>query len=525
MKRNYLLTLAVLALAACQQDKGQFEPTPNKLQIEPVITKATEVNFEAGDKIGLTVVKVNDTEKYADNACMTFGEGVFSGDLVWYGDAYSKSNLYAYYPYDPAGTPASFAVETDQTAGIGASDLMFGSKADVLPVQCVTMVFKHKMTKIVMEIENEASADIVEVALLNTIPTAAVNVAEGTVTAEGEVARILACNVSEGKWAAIVVPQTAAMKLEVVLSDRTVVTQPLASMTLASGGQYSVEVRLVDDNMSVVMSGEIENWTDEGKINFEGSSETGEVPIPFEEFDTYFEYDGVRYETVELGGRKWMAEPLCFIPSKYTPSSNPADSCGVWYPYSSDGTTCTALTDEASIKKFGYLYYPEVALKADEINADNYKTFEGVQGICPAGWHIPTREELVSLCADTVSGENDATVPATNTNAVFYDAEKQQANVVKANEAGFNFTFSGSLIGTSYNKLIITAKECAVESYYGSNKLTYVLGSTINKNTKGTFQAFSMMTTFTSTNNYGKLNASLCNLTNGVQVRCVKDAE
>ena len=97
MKRYITIALAALAFAACQQT---VEPqmVPGKVQVEPVITKATEVNFEAGDKIGFTMAKVNDTEKYADNACLTFDGSVFAGELMWYADAYSEADVYAYYP-------------------------------------------------------------------------------------------------------------------------------------------------------------------------------------------------------------------------------------------------------------------------------------------------------------------------------------------------------------------------------------------------------------------------------------------
>ena len=91
MKR-YLSILAVLSLAACQEPV-QPETAPGKVQIEPVITKATEVNFENGDKIGLTIAKVNDTQKYADNAPLTYDGTVFSSDLMWYADAYSEADV------------------------------------------------------------------------------------------------------------------------------------------------------------------------------------------------------------------------------------------------------------------------------------------------------------------------------------------------------------------------------------------------------------------------------------------------
>ena len=71
MKKLTVIALAVLAIAGCQQ-KGGDEPVLGKINVEPVITKATEVNFEEGDKVGLTIVAENSAENYAENACMTY---------------------------------------------------------------------------------------------------------------------------------------------------------------------------------------------------------------------------------------------------------------------------------------------------------------------------------------------------------------------------------------------------------------------------------------------------------------------
>ena len=121
-------------------------------------------------------------------------------------------------------------------------------------------------------------------------------------------------------------PGTAKLQLVVALSNGKKVTQPLAEMTLKSGGQYTINARIVADDMIVSASGEIENWTDEGEIEFEGEGTTEELPVEFTEHDGYFMYDGVKYKTVVLAdGNTWMAENLRFIPRGRTVSSDPAE--------------------------------------------------------------------------------------------------------------------------------------------------------------------------------------------------------
>lgn len=128
----------------------------------------------------------------------------------------------------------------------------------------------------------------------------------------------------------------------------------------------------------------------------------------FEEHDGYFVYYGETYKTIKLAnGTTWMAEPLRYVPEGYTPSSDPTADSHIWYPYKlivEDGNTkltadgAEALTDEASIKKLGYFYDMYIALGSKEVTEENCYEFEGAQGICPEGWHIPTREEFLNLC-------------------------------------------------------------------------------------------------------------------------------
>ena len=225
MKRYLSISLAVLALAACQKPV-QPEAAPGKVQIEPVITKATEVNFENGDKIGLTISKVNDTQKYADNALLTYDGSVFSSDLMWYADAYSEADVYAYYPYAAGGTPTLYFAVEDQTEGIAKADFMAASKKGVLPTpNAITMVFKHLMTKIVINIDNQSGAEVTAVKLLGgdaacdlDIPNLSVLPASGA--SNNELTEITAYEAVGGKvWQAIIIPQTVKLSVEVSLSN------------------------------------------------------------------------------------------------------------------------------------------------------------------------------------------------------------------------------------------------------------------------------------------------------------------
>lgn len=519
MKR-ILIPLAALAFAACQQT---VEPdvVPGKVCIEPVITKATEVNFEDGDRIGLTVKVEGAAEDYASNACFTYAGDLFSGDLEWYADIYTPADFHAYYPYRDTGAPTSYFQHEDQSAGIAAADFMMAVKKGVFPSQnAVAMVFKHMMTKLVINIDNQSGADVEKVEVLSGIlgvdldyenmallpvSGAVPDVCPQTITYE---------SVPGKTWQMIMIPQTAGLELIVTLSNRTEIRQGLVSTTYKSGGQYAINARILPDNMIVSASGEIENWTDEGDVDFEGGSSSEELPVEFIEYDGYFVYDGVEYKTVTLAdGNKWMAENLRFIPRGKTVSSDPAEDAGVWYPAANAEKTA----DPSLVETLGLLYDASTAFGA-EITAENAGTFEGVQGICPRGWHIPTVAEMTGLVGHC---SNSAMI---NPDGAYYDAAIKGASLAALQDAGWTWQFasarnktntsaSGSYLVTNYNGI------------YGI--MSYIIGSSMYQTTVNddgslkNVQYYYFMPTYNATNE--KVTVAYGNFLAGASVRCVKN--
>ena len=536
MKKSLTFIFAEALLVSCQQEENEtLTPANSRITISPVITRATEVNFETGDKIGVTIIQNGDFV-YAENKLMTFNDGVFAGDLLWYPEGNDKSQIVAYYPYREGNTPTSFSVEADQTTGYGASDLMAASNKDVLPtVNTITMNFKHLLTKLVINVTKEIEANITSIALKGSIPTATLDLAALTVTADANVAatNITAQVVEANKtYRALIVPQTVALTLEVATSDGKTLSQKLTSTTLAQGGQYSVNIRVLPDDIEVKLIGDIENWTDEGEIGADNE-------IPFEEHldENYFLYDNVKYNTVTLAnGTTWMAEPLIYLPKGYTPSTDPTADSHVWYPYEikADGAT-VATTEESAIKELGYLYDFQVALGGKEITESNLNSFEGAQGICPKGWHIPTRLEYFNLVGKTTN-DVDGKVPADGDKALFYDAVYDGAKISSLNNAGFNYQFSGVRMATSltgagsYQKTAIAEDANIQTAWHGKPAMNYLMTSTAFKpvynSTSGlltNIQFFGLMSTINAKYSEGRLSLSYVSIKAGMQLRCVRD--
>ena len=531
MKKALILAgAAILALAACNKTpENNTDPvdfSQYKLRVEPVITRATETNFEQGDQVGLTVVRASGD--YAANVPLTHDGTSFSGDLNWYEDGSEASTLKAYYPYVATeNNPLNFMVQIDQSAGISSSDFISSVKKDVLPsANAVAMVFKHQLSRLDVTVKNNTGKDIEQVVISEVIPKAVISPDDLTAAPDlnAKKAGIIAYKQGDEKYVVIIPAQTVAAVVTVKAGGKELSSQ-LAEATLEPGKQYTVSVVANKEELKVVLAGEIENWGSGGEI-------TGGGPVTEEHLeDGYILYDGDKYTVKKLKNDRWiMTQSLRFVPEGMTVSSDPADGNGIWYPYTSDGTTATPVTDEASIEARGLLYDHQVAFGA-EITADNFKSFEGTRGICPKGWHIPTHAEFFAIAG--ASNKTDDAAAATDPTAVYYDEEYKAARIKTMNADGFNWDFAGSIMRNSntatgkYQTTILKTNSCSVEEWIGKNAITYYMGSTgyTTTNTAVNRQFLSLMCSFTSSYTEGKASIAYSNYLSGNPLRCIRDAE
>lgn len=240
-------------------------------------------------------------------------------------------------------------------------------------------------------------------------------------------------------------------------------------------------------------------------------------------------YGGETYHAVQMKDNNWwMTENLRYVPAGMTVSSSAADAnAGIWYPLvidvlNEDKATVKFSTDAADIKANGYLYSTEVALglKPGDITVDNAGNYEGVQGICPSGWHIPTKADIVGLVGKTAD-KND-----TNPNAPYFDADLNGGNgsVAKLNADGWNAGAWGavSVANTAAAKGTTMG---AIKAYQKGMNTGYIAGSSlrqVTKNDDGTLKNVQYVA-FMPNMNTGTFNGAWNNYRNGVSVRCVKN--
>lgn len=106
--------------------------------------------------------------------------------------------------------------------------------------------------------------------------------------------------------------------------------------------------------------------------------------------------DGHVYKFVTIGTQSWMAENLAYLPVINVPANDvpTCDKDPQYFVLSYEGTDLAAAKQTQEYKKYGVLYNWYAAMNqknATGTSADAVPS--GVQGICPAGWHLPSKAE------------------------------------------------------------------------------------------------------------------------------------
>jgi uncharacterized protein (TIGR02145 family) len=196
-------------------------------------------------------------------------------------------------------------------------------------------------------------------------------------------------------------------------------------------------------------------------------------------------------------GRLWMNENLRYLPSGKTPSSDPSEESGIWYP---NARTAAAKTEADSVVKYGYLYNAATIFGVEAITEENYKTFEKAQGICPEGWHIPTEAEIKTLLD------------------LYWDAEVQKgAPIADMKADGINMNIGGFRMK---NTSIITGT-------YAAAMPGYIFSSTggsykVNSET-GAISSFFKAAMFTDNKTFQRVTIAMSSSYGGCSVRCILD--
>lgn len=238
--------VVALLLGACSDDmfeEGGQQHGNDRIQLsgdidQLAVTRVNDNGFCNGDVMGVYIVDYNGNTpgtlkasgNRGDNVRHTFDEPNYrwnsAYDLYWK-DKHTHIDVYGYYPFaDPESVDDyQFEVKRDQSkpsengemGGYEASDFLWGKVADVAPTTSVIRLpMKHRMANARVTLvegsgfaAGEWAGTEKTVLAPNLIRKASINLADGTVTANGSVeATATMPSRSGNEWRAIVVPQT-----------------------------------------------------------------------------------------------------------------------------------------------------------------------------------------------------------------------------------------------------------------------------------------------------------------------------
>ena len=114
--------------------------------------------------------------------------------------------------------------------------------------------------------------------------------------------------------------------------------------------------------------------------------------------------DDRHYSAVAIGNQIWMAENLKYLPS-VNPSSTSSNIEPCYYVYGYEGMSVDGARLRENFVTYGVLYNWPAAMNGEESSDTNPSS---VQGVCPAGWHLPSDaewEELIEYLGNTLAQE------------------------------------------------------------------------------------------------------------------------
>lgn len=284
------------------------------------------------------------------------------------------------------------------------------------------------------------------------------------------------------------------------------------------------------------------------------------VSVPESETIIEVEYGGVKYHAKRFGDNYWFTENLRYVPEGYTVSNDYTKSTtdkamSIFYPakqtnagpndkgaivisYEPGSAANTELNEKVGLlyNIYAYLLKNKLPAPTDTIG---HKSYNGAQGICPEGWHIPTYEEWNTLVSFSTKSDIWGIVSGETPKSLFYETymydkngvptETSHTSVTKANELGFNFYPVGTVTAaaaapysTGVSKSPVELKDMFALTYYACSSICN-LGTL----TAPDIKPFAIMSTLTNDNTFshGRLSLATGDDSYAVSVRCVKSAK
>ena len=298
--RKKIGVILIALLYACSGGAGSGdpeptpEPTPVRKEIKMLfgvqdIARATDVTFEAGDKIGLYVVNydgqqagnLQNTGNHVNNMRFVYNSSWTPDQAIYWKDDETKADFYAYYPYSASANVSGyiFNVKADQASvdNYKASDFLWGKTSGVSPTeQAVNITLNHVFSCAQVKVEpgngfTQAALDeaTIQVKFNHIRLAASIDLVTGEVEAVNEEQSII-LGKNDGLYRALVVPQSISE------TDLLVVNVNGKDYTLKKGHHFernkrytfTVKVNKTSSGINV----NIGQWDDDG-VDYGGVAE------------------------------------------------------------------------------------------------------------------------------------------------------------------------------------------------------------------------------------------------------------
>ena len=272
--QKMMLAMASCVIAAsCSNTEEQIFPEEVKKSVSFTasmrnLSRATETEFEENDKIAVYAVQEDESGNtilkssgnYADFVTYTYQGGKFVNEQGIVCPSDFGVRYFAIYP-STAGTnvPTSkFYVKTDQSASgqYTLSDYCT-AVSDVTMEKNVNLVFSHRMSHVIVNLEGEGIGTGTPTVKLNNVNTGCnIDVNANTFTAFESRNTVYCTDNGTNSYKAIIVPQTikkGSSFITVVLNGKEFVLEAESDIVLASGKQQVFNL--------VIKNGEIVSFT------------------------------------------------------------------------------------------------------------------------------------------------------------------------------------------------------------------------------------------------------------------------
>lgn len=255
MKKTLLVSLTFgLLLSGCNDEDslGTSEGTGVRFTSYMVESRATDTDWEAGDEIGVYMQnaasasgyqKINVKYANSDGNLNTFT----SETPIEYSGNESTVNFMAVYPFSASVTSGNYTFKLGNE-DLSKNDIMYASTASVKAgTEDVTLEFKHKLTKIVLQLKDENGNPVKGASI--TIDKQRVNgtldVATGTITATDDYTSTLQFAEKDGGYEAIVIPDEGREGRSVLIEvDEKKYSYPVGDIAFNGATKYTFPVSL-----------------------------------------------------------------------------------------------------------------------------------------------------------------------------------------------------------------------------------------------------------------------------------------